>query len=245
LLGRSVVVTRAREQASDLRAVLEELGAEVVELPAISVAPLEFDVPDLSGFGWLVFTSVNGVAAFFDRGLGTEGADARALAPCSVAAIGPGTTAELARRGIAADLVPDRFVAEALLDAFPPPSSEGEGVLIPRAAVARDVLPDGLTRLGYAVTVLPVYETVVGEPDPDELARVRDGRVDAVTFTSSSTVSNLTDLLGAVPSPQPVAIAIGPVTAATAAERGWRVDAEATDHTIPGVVATVLATLTD
>jgi uroporphyrinogen III methyltransferase/synthase len=126
LFGRSVVVTRAREQASELRARLEELGAEVVELPAISVEPVEFSLPDLGAYSWLVLTSPNGVDALFDRGLAPAGRDARAFQRVRVAAIGPGTAAALARRGIVADLLPERFVAESLLDAFPPPDEPAD-----------------------------------------------------------------------------------------------------------------------
>lgn len=239
LFGRSVVVTRAREQAGELRARLEALGAEVVELPSISVRPLDFTVPALAAYEWVVFTSVNGVAAFFDRGLAAQGLDARALAGCRVAAIGSGTAGALADRGLRADLVPQRFVAEALVEVFPPAAGEAR-VLLPRAAVARDALPDGLREAGYEVVVLPVYETVAGEPEPDVAERVRGGGVDVITFTSSSTVTNLVGVLGAVPDPQPVVVAIGPVTAGTAQAQGFRVDAVAEDHTIDGVVEVVV-----
>src|SRR5262249_54862474 len=144
LFGRSVVVTRAREQASELRARLETLGAEVIELPAIAIEPVAFTVPDLAEYEWLVFTSVNGVQAFFERGLVGAGLDARALAPVRVAAIGPGTARALADRGIRVDLLPERFVAESLLETFPSPTVDGARVLLARAEHARDVLPDGL-----------------------------------------------------------------------------------------------------
>lgn len=235
LFGRRVVVTRAREQASDLRLRLELLGAQVIELPAIAIEPLPFDVPDLSPYGWVVFTSANGVDAFFDGGLTPAGLDARALAPVRIAVIGPGTAAALQRRGLRADVAPAEFVAEALVVAFPA-SSDGERVLLARAAVARDTLPEGLEAKGYAVTVLPVYRTVPGAADPEALELVRAGKVDAITFTSSSTVTNLLGALGGVPSPQPRVVAIGPVTAATASEAGLRVDAVAEEHTIGGVV---------
>ncbi|MDQ1385209.1 MAG: uroporphyrinogen methyltransferase / synthase, partial [Actinomycetota bacterium] len=184
LFGRTVVVTRAREQASELTTRLEQLGATVLELPAIRIVPLTFAWPDLTRFAWVVFTSANGVDAFFDSGLAPAGLDARALAPVRLAVIGPGTGAALARRGLRADLVPERFVAESLLDAFP----EGSGrVLLARAEVARDVLPDGLARKGYDVEVLPVYGTEPAPARADDLAGIRAGSVDAITFTSSST----------------------------------------------------------
>ena len=122
-----MVVTRAREQASELRARLELLGADVIELPAIAIEPIDVALPELSNYDWLVFTSANGVDAFFERGLASAGLDARALAGVRVAVIGPGTERAVTARGILADLVPDRFVAEALLDAFPNPDATRRG----------------------------------------------------------------------------------------------------------------------
>jgi uroporphyrinogen III methyltransferase / synthase len=243
LFGRAVVVTRAREQASELRQRLEGLGAEVIELPAIAIEPVDFEVPPLERYGWLVFTSANGVHAFYERGLVPAGLDARALAGVRIAAIGPGTAAALAGRGVRADLLPERFVAESLLEAFPAPRSDGERVLLARADRARDVLPAGLSGRGYEVDVLAVYRTVTAAPDPVAVERARRGDVDALTFTSSSTVTNLCDLLGNVPDPQPVVASIGPVTSKTAEEQGLRVDVEATEHTIDGLVDAVLRAL--
>jgi uroporphyrinogen III methyltransferase/synthase len=243
LFGRTVVVTRAREQASELRARLELLGAAVLELPSIAIEPLEFDVPDLGSYAWVVFTSVNGVTAFFERGLVPAGLDARAFRSARVAAIGPGTAAALAGWGIRPDVVPERFVAESLLDAFPAPSGAGERALLARAELARDVLPAGLAERGYDVEVLPLYRTLPAAPDPDTLERVRRGEVDALTFTSSSTVSNFSDLVGTAPDPQPLVVSIGPVTSTTARERGLRVDVEASEHTIDGLVDALLGAL--
>jgi uroporphyrinogen III methyltransferase/synthase len=243
LFGRRVVVTRAREQASGLRHRLEALGADVVEFPAIEIEPIDFSVPDLDRYDWLVFTSANGVVAFFDRGLVPGGLDTRALAMLRVAAIGPGTAAALAARGVRADLVPARFVAEALVEAFPPPSRDGARVLLARAEQARDALPAGLRERGYEVDVLPVYRTVAAASDPDALDRVRRGGLDAITFTSSSTVTNFCNLFGDLPDPQPLVASIGPVTSKTALERGLRVDVEAEDHTIDGLVSALLTVL--
>ena len=241
LFGRTVVVTRAREQTSELRARLVALGATVLELPAIRIVPIDFTVPDLAGFEWVVFTSANGVDAFFDRGLMSANLDARALAPVRIAVIGPGTAAALARRGLRADLVPERFVAESLLDAFP----AGTGrVLLARAAAARDVLPAGLGRKGYEVELLAVYRTEPAPADPDALARLRAGGVDAITFTSSSTVDNFCDAVGApLPDPQPSVVSIGPVTSETARARGLCVDVEADPHTIDGLVEALVRKL--
>jgi uroporphyrinogen III methyltransferase/synthase len=242
LFGRRVVITRAREQASGLRSRLVELGAEVIELPSIAVKPLEFELPDLADYGWVVLTSANGVDAFFTRGLYTRGLDARALSGVKVAAIGPGTATALERFGVRADLVPERFVAEALLAAFPEPNAPGEKLLVARAEQARDVLPDGLARQGYAVDVLAVYQTVTAVPDPIELERVRAGEFDAVTFTSSSTVDNFCRLVGPLPG-DPMIVSIGPVTSASAAAAGLRVTVEADPHDIDGLVAAVLGVL--
>jgi uroporphyrinogen III methyltransferase/synthase len=244
LFGRRVVVTRAREQASELAERLERLGAQVVELPAITLEPVDFDLPDLSTFAWVVFTSANGVAHFFERGVRAAGLDARALAGTRIAAIGPGTARALDARGVRADLVPERFVAESLLAAFPAPATPGDRVLIPRAEVARDALPAGLVERGYDVTVLAVYRTVTATPDEADLATVRAGAVDAITFTSSSTVANFCDVVGSLPEPQPPVVSIGPVTSATAREHGLRVDAEGDPHDLDGLVAAVVAQLT-
>jgi uroporphyrinogen III methyltransferase / synthase len=233
LFGRTIVVTRAREQASELTTRLAALGAAVVELPAIAIEPLTFGVPDLTQFSWVVFTSANGVKAFFE-----QTRDARDLAPVQVAAIGPGTAEALARHGIRADLVPERFVAESLVDAFP--SGPGR-VLVARAEQARDVLPAGLEAKGYDVEVLAVYRTVPAPADPGDLERIRRGDVDVITFTSSSTVQNFCDAVGALPDPQPLVVSIGPITSRIARERGLRVDAEADPHTIDALVEAVTA----
>ena len=242
LFGRTIVVTRAREQASGLRARLEELGASIIELPSIAIEPLPIERPYLDQYAWVVFTSVNGVDGFFARGLDEHGLDARALAGRQVAAIGPGTTAALARQGVRADLVPDRSVAESLLEAFPPALS-GDRVLIARAELARDVLPEGLERLGYAVDITPVYRTITATPDPADLEALRSGAVDALTFTSASTVNNFCDLVGDLPVPNPTIVSIGPITSDAVRSRGLRVDAEAEPHTIDGLVTAILAAL--
>jgi uroporphyrinogen III methyltransferase/synthase len=217
-------------------------------LPSIRIVPVDFVVPDLTTFDWVVFTSANGVDAFFDRGLVPHGRDARALAPVRIAVIGPGTAATLARRGLSADLLPERFVAESLLDAFP----AGPGrVLLARAAVARDALPAGLAEKRYEVEVLPVYRTEPVVADARTLERLRAGAgvdgaggVDAITFTSSSTVDNFCDTVGGpLPDPQPLVVSIGPVTSETARARGLRVDAEANPHTIDGLVEALVRNL--
>jgi uroporphyrinogen III methyltransferase/synthase len=244
LFGRTIVVTRAREQASELRIQLELLGADVIELPAITIEPIDFALPDLPTYEWIVFTSANGVTHFFDRGLYATGLDARALGGVRVAAIGPGTADALGDAGITADLLPERFVAESLLGAFPPPTGSGRArVLLPRAETARDVLPAGLRERGYDVDVLAVYRAVPAPVDPDAVTRVRSGVVDAVTFTSSSTVENFCDAVGSFGDDQPLVVSIGPITSNTARARGLRVDTEADPHTIAGLVDAVVASV--
>jgi uroporphyrinogen III methyltransferase/synthase len=240
LFGRRVVVTRTRAQASQLSARLRDLGAEPVELPAIRVddpgdggAALPTAVDDLAAgaYDWLVLTSPNGVERTFARI-----PDVRAVR-AEVAAIGPGTADALARHRVVADLVPDRYVAEGLLERFPP----GPGrVLLARAAVARDVLPDGLRRTGWDVDVVEAYRTVAADAHPEAIDRA--AHADAITFTSSSTVERYLDLVGGdagrVP---PIVACIGPVTAETARRHGLRVDVEATEHTIAGLVDALAA----
>ncbi|HEU5082604.1 MAG TPA: uroporphyrinogen-III C-methyltransferase [Acidimicrobiales bacterium] len=233
LFGRTVVVTRARAQASGLVDRLRELGAATVEIPAIRIddaadggAALAAAVEQLAAYDWVVLTSPNGA-----RRLLAACRDARAFGPAKVAAIGPGTADALREGNIAADLVPERFVAEGLLEVFPDPPAAGGRVLIARAAEARDVLPETLRDRGWHVDVVEAYRTVAGEPTPAELAAVAGA--DVVTFTSSSTVRNFLAVCDTVP---PVVACIGPVTAATARELGLTVDVEAAEHTIDGLL---------
>ncbi len=243
LLGRRVVVTRTRTQASELSRALGLLGAEPVEVPVIAIEPpsdggtaLAAAVAGITAADWLVLTSPNGVERTF-----AHVPDTRALGGVRVAAIGPGTAAALARYRVVADLVPERFVAEALLEAFPdPPSGAGGRVVLARAEEAREVLPDGLRARGWEVDVVPAYRTVAAVVD--DAARAALGTADAITFTSSSTVSRFVDAFGADAVP-PVVACIGPITAATARDCGLAVDVEATEHTIPGLVAALRAHL--
>lgn len=230
LFGKTVVVTRARAQASALIARLRELGADTVEVPAIRIdepddggEALRTAVAALDTYDWVVVTSPNGA-----RRLLAECRDARAFGRARVAAIGPGTAGALAEGNVVPDLVPDRFVAEGLLEVFP----GGPGrVLVPRAAEARDVLPEGLRAKGWDVEVVPAYRTVQGRPPADDLARA--AAADIVTFTSSSTVRNFLAVCDTVP---PVVACIGPVTAQTAREHGLVVDVEAEVHTLDGLL---------
>jgi len=230
LHGKRVVVTRARAQASGLAATLRGLGADVIEAPAIRIEPRPVDA-ELTGFDLVCFTSPNGVGLFFDA-LAERGKDARSLAGTQVAAIGPGTARELRSRGVQPDVIPERSVAESLVESLSQLDVAGKRVLVARAAEARDVLPDGLAELGAEVTVVPLYDTVSEELGEDVVAAIADA--DYVTFTSSSTVERFLSA-ASVPSGARV-VSIGPVTSTTAREHGLEVHVEAERHDIDGLV---------
>jgi uroporphyrinogen III methyltransferase/synthase len=240
LFGRRVVVTRARDQASTLVARLRELGADPIEVPAIEVhdpadggAGLAAAAARVGSYDWLVLTSANGATRML-----AALHDARDLGGVRVAAIGPGTAEVLRAGNVVADLVPEQFVAEGLLAAFPEPPPGGGRVLLARAAVARDVLPDGLRAAGWTVDVVDAYRTVAADLTPAQVEAATSA--DLVTFTSSSTVDRFVAAVGADRVPALVA-SIGPVTSATAVAHGLTVDIEAAEHTVPGLVAAIVA----
>lgn len=243
LFGKTIVVTRARAQASELTKQLEAEGAKVIEAPAIKImppasyAPLDEAIKNLSEYKWLVLTSANGVKAFFAR-LDAAGLDARALAGVKIAAIGCGTAKELKAYGITADLVPATYKAEELAEALSGKLNAGDKVLLPRAMEAREVLPETLRSLGAQVDVITAYATVAACDNETELIEaLATGEVDMVTFTSSSTVTNFLkmldvkkDLLNGV-----ACAAIGPVTAATCRKNGITPAVTADTFTIAGL----------
>ena len=262
LHGRRVVVTRARAQASGLAATLRSLGAEVVELPAIRIEPrIEGEdarraVERIGEYALVCVTSPNGAHLLFEA-LANTGLDARALggAPkkkqvgeegsgdasglTTVAAIGPGTARALAEHGIRADIVPERFVAEALVEALAGVDIEGRKVLVARAAEARDVLPDALRARGAEVDVVAFYETVRETPELDSIEAAQ--AADYVTFTSSSTVRNLTEALGDRFPAVARIVSIGPVTSEAVRAAGLEVAVEAKRHDVDGLLAALLA----
>lgn len=242
LFGRTVVVTRPVASRGALAQRLQRLGAATVGLPVVEVgepsdagAALRAAAGAVASYDWVVFTSANAVARFLSLL-----PDARAFGAARVAAIGPGTASALAEHRIVADLVPERFVAESLLAAFPAPPPAGGRVLLPRAAVARDVLPEGLREAGWNVDVVEAYRTRPATPAPAAVEAA--ATADAVTFTSSSTVTGFLEVAGRRALP-PVVACIGPVTAATARRHGITVDAEAAVHTLDGLVAALVAAL--
>ncbi|MBI2868658.1 MAG: uroporphyrinogen-III C-methyltransferase [Chloroflexi bacterium] len=242
LFGRRVLVTRARHQASSLSTLLAERGARPVELPAIEILPsdtaaLDEAIMNLSRYDWLVLTSTNGVAAFFRRLRGLK-RDSRALGGIKLAVIGPATAAALAEHGLIADYCPDTYTGEGLLAGFNKLDLAGRRFLLPRADIADKELTEGLAGLGGEVHDIAVYRTV---PAQGAVARVREllrsGAIDVITFTSSSTVTNLEAALGAGAAAGVTVACIGPKTAATAAQAGLKVDIVARESTIPGLVA--------
>jgi uroporphyrinogen III methyltransferase / synthase len=247
LHGRRIVVTRARAQASGLAATLRDLGAEVVELPAIRIEPridseeVRDAISSIRDYSLVCLTSPNGVHLLFEA-LQQAGLDARALAGATIAAIGPGTARALAEHGVIADVVPEHFVAEALVEALVDIDVSGRRVLVARAAEARDVLPDALHERGAGVDVVALYETVREEPNASAIEAAQGA--DYVTFTSSSTVRNLTEALGDRFPRGARIVSIGPITSEAVRDAGLEVHVEAERHDVEGLVAALLADTT-
>lgn len=247
LFGKTVIVTRARAQASQLTKQLEEQGARVLEAPSIKIvpaadyAPLQQAISNIDSYKWLVLTSSNGVEYFFEQ-LTKAGKDSRSLYNVKIAAIGSATAKALAAHGITADLVPSTYKAEELADALQQNITSGDKVLIARAKVAREVLPERLRELGAQVDVITAYETVTDCENKDELlALLENGEADMITFTSSSTVTNMLDILGNKKDllQKTVIAAIGPVTAATCIKNGLTPAVTAAEYTIDGLMSAI------
>ncbi len=247
LYGKRVLVTRARTQAGGMSARLRQLGAEPIELPVIEIVPpadlepLDDAIARLDEYDWVVFTSANGVAAFFAR-LDESERDVRALGRVKLAAIGSATAAELRARALKADFVPERFVAEEVLAGLLERGAADSRILLPRAERAREILPDGLREAGATVDVVPAYRTIAPEPSPAAMQALRTGAIDVVTLTSSSTARNLSALLGGqMDTLKHARIAcIGPITAQTARELGFEVDIIAAEFSVPGLIAAII-----
>jgi uroporphyrinogen III methyltransferase / synthase len=236
LHGRTVAVTRSRAQASELARRLRELGADVIEAPVIQTRPVEHEPIDPSGYDLVCAMSPNAVAALF-ASLAAGDRDARALAGARVAAIGPGTARALAEHGITADLIPERFVAESLVDAL------GElpvtRALVVRAREGREVLTQALRERGVEVDVAGLYETVAQALPSELLAQAASA--DYITFTSSSTVRYFLRALDGTPSQSTRLVSIGPATSQTLREHGLEPTLEAEPHDIDGLIAALLA----
>jgi len=250
LLGKRVVVTRAREQASDLVKILADLGADCLECPTIKILPPEDEthlidaIRNLDAYDWIVFTSVNGVAFFFER-LFASAKDVRALKHLRTAAIGPATAKRLLDFGLTSDIVPQTYRAESVVEAFSNEDVKGQKILLPRAKEARPVLPTELTRMGANVDEVTAYRTIRDLENADTLINgLAEKTVDLITFTSSSTVKNFKELLPAENFKQLIegvtVASIGPITAETAGELGFRVDIVAEEFTISGLCEAIL-----
>jgi uroporphyrinogen III methyltransferase / synthase len=250
LAGRRIVVTRARKQAGGLAQRIEALGGEVIEFPTIEIlAPASFADLDralrqIDNYHWIIFTSVNSVEPFLER-LNLAGKTVRDLGHAQVAAIGAETAKRLAAAAVMVAVIPSRFQAEGILESLDPSALAGKRVLIPRAAKARDVLPETLRQWGATVEVVEAYRTVAPVFDATAICRrLQQGDVDMITFTSSSTVSNFVQLCGgdsltALAGAAAVA-SIGPITAKTIEELGGRVAVMAQEFTIEGLIAAMI-----
>ena len=247
LFGKRIVVTRASQQAPALTEKLSELGADVIEMPAtqiarLDLAPLRVEIGRLSLYDWLIFTSQNAIAIFWEQLLG-EAKDARALAGLKVAAIGPATAGALLEHGITVDVIPDRFVAEGLLEMMRARDDvAGKKVLYVTAEGARDVLQQGLKEIGADVTLIEAYHSIVDGEGAEKLARaIEAGRVDLVTFTSGSAVRGYIDAVGEELAVQVPAASIGAQTSEALREAGIEVRVEAKEATLDGLVSEVLS----
>ena len=250
LAGRRIVITRPRAQAGEFVGLIERLGGRVVEFPTIEIvppasyAPLDRAIREIKKYQWIIFTSVNGVKHFWKRfiGLKRRASDLRGI---RIAAIGPRTAKELESLGLAVDLLPRQYRAEAIAEKLGSGRAQGKRVLLPRAAEARDVLPLTLKRWGATVDVVEAYRTVAAGGNAATLrSMLRRKEIDVVTFTSSSTVNYFAALFPEDDAPdllQNCLVAcIGPITRETAERLGIRVDVVAGEFTIPGLMRVIV-----
>ncbi len=254
LAGRTILVTRARHQAGQLSEKLRALGAEVVEIPAIEIVPpesyaaLDEALGNLSQYQWLIVTSANGVAALAGR-LALAGVGVGDFGHLKIAAVGSATERALEKLGLKVAVTPQEYVAESLVEALGE-QVDGKHVLLARAAVARDVIPDALRAWGARVDVVDAYRTVIPAESVTAIRTIfgPGGQApDAATFTSSSTVTNVLNLLreAGVEAPRGMrAVSIGPITSRTMRENGWEPAAEADPHDLPGLVEAVMRAVT-
>lgn len=249
LTGLRILTTRAEKQSGGLANPLRELGAEVIEVPTIEIrppqsyAPLDSALRNIGGYDWLILTSVNGVEALFAR-LKALSIPASALAHLQIAAIGPATQREIERHGLKISVTPEKYIAEAVVEALKG-KTEGKRVLLVRAKIARDVLPNELRKTSAAVDVVEAYETHVPENAKERLHWLfakQATRPDIITFTSSSTETNFLSLLSSEHQEALRTIllaSIGPVTSATLARAGFAPQIEAREYTMPGLAVAI------
>jgi len=249
LLGKKILVTRARDQSSEFAIRLRNLGAEVIEYPTIEILPppswdgLDRAINELRSYDWIIFTSANGVNFFWQR-LTDKGKNSSLMSSLKICAIGPATAKELKKKGIGVDYVPKKFVAESILQGFRKMMIQGKRILLARAKVARDILPKGLRKMGAEVDVVEAYRTLKPRGGKKRLKQLfTDEKMDIITFTSSSTVNHFAELLKEDDLKillRGITIAcIGPITAQTAKKWGMRVQIQPRQYTIPALTRAI------
>ena len=249
LAGKKILITRAREQSRDFATQLKKRGAEVIEFPTIQIVPplhwAEVDraIDQLKSYDWIIFTSANGVNFFWQR-LTERGEPHRLPRSLKVCAIGPATADRLKKKRVSVHYIPKEFIAESLLEGFAKMPLKGKRILLARAKKARDLLPRGLRKMGAEVDVVEVYRTIRPRAGSERLKKLlAEGKIDVVTFTSSSTVNHFAELLKKEDFKKrlkDLAIAcIGPVTAKTAKEWGLKVRIQPRQYTIPGLTRAI------
>ncbi|MGD0917651.1 MAG: uroporphyrinogen-III synthase [Thermodesulfobacteriota bacterium] len=250
LTGKKILITRAREQSGDFAALLKKLGAEIIEFPTIEIVPpttwkgLDRAIDQLNSYDWMIFTSANGVNFFFERLREKREVD-DLPSSLKVCAIGPATAYQLKDRGIRVDYMPSEFIAEAILKGFGAMAIKGRRILLARAKEARDILPQGLRKMGAEVDVVVAYQTVKPKGGSRRLKKLlRDGGIDVITFTSSSTVNYFAELLKKEDVRKLldgiVVACIGPITSRTATGWGMRVRIRPKEYTIPALTQAIV-----
>ena len=249
LSDKKILITRAREQSTEFTTQLKKLGAEVIEFPTIEIVPplswrnVDHAIAQLKSYDWIIFTSANGVNFFFQR-LKEKGKTRRSISGIKLCAIGPATAKQLKKKGAQVDYIPKEFVAESILRGFKRMGIEGKQILLARAKKARDVLPEGLRRMGARIDVVEVYRTVKPKGGVMRLKRLLEKKeVDVITFTSSSTVSHFIDLLKKEALKnllkRVIIACIGPITARTVREAGLKVHIQPEEYTTPGLTQAI------
>ena len=249
LVGKKILITRAREQSGDFATRLKKLGAEVTEFPAIEIVPpvrwkeLDQAIDRLKSYDWILFTSANGVYFFWQR-LRKKGKRYRLPSSLKVCAIGPATADQVKEKGAIGPYIPKEFIAESILEGFEKKFTHGKRILLARAEKARDILPKGLRKMGAEVDVVEAYRTVRPKGGVKKLKKIlKDGKMDVITFTSSSTLNHFAELLkkeNLKKLLRGIAIAcIGPVTARTVKEWGLKTQIQPRQYTIPGLTQAI------
>lgn len=250
LAGKKILITRARDQSGDFATRLKTLGAEVIEFPTIEIVPplcwkeLDQAIDQLRSYGWLIFTSANGVNFFWQR-LAERGEVHRFPSTLKVCSIGPATANQLRKKKISVSYIPKEFIAESILDGFEKLLIKGERILLARAKKARDILPNGLKKMGAKVDVVEVYRTIRPKQGAKRLKQIlAEGKIDVITFTSSSTVNHFVELLRKEDLKKMlkgiVIACIGPVTAKAAKGWGMKVQIQPKQYTIPGLTQAIV-----